>query len=139
MFSFVDYPTTFLPVSYTLCIILMLMHIGFGIYEMFFWRSMGMSIAKKRDPCGLDSQNLPKAVEWAGFIAFNQGTYNLFIAGGLLFALAPNMNLHQDFALYFAGCIVVAGLAGAYTGIRAVFFLQTIPGLVLFGALYFDL
>ncbi|MEM9046538.1 MAG: DUF1304 domain-containing protein [Pseudomonadota bacterium] len=139
MSAMVDNPIVELPISYFLCVILMIMHIGFGLYEMFFWKSMGTAIAKTRSNFGLDSQNLDKAIDWAGFIAFNQGTYNLFIAAGLLFALAPDMTLHQNFALFFAGCIVVAGLAGAYTGIRAVFFLQTIPGCILFASLYWSL
>ncbi|MEM1277066.1 MAG: DUF1304 domain-containing protein [Pseudomonadota bacterium] len=131
-----DQLTGDLPVSYFLCVILMIMHIGFGLYEMFCWKSMGASLAKKRDNFGLDSQNLDRAINWAGFIAFNQGTYNLFIAAGLIFALGPEMTLHKDFALFFAGCIVVAGLAGAYTGIKEVLYLQTLPGLALFASLH---
>ncbi|MBY8977803.1 DUF1304 domain-containing protein [Rhodobacteraceae bacterium NNCM2] len=125
--------------SYFLCVLLMLLHIIFGIAEMFFWNRLGPSLAKNRESNGLDSRNLERAIGWSEFMAFNQGVYNLFLAAGLMFSLGAGMTVHVEFAMFFAACIAVAGLAGLYSGIKTVFIIQTVPGAVLFAALYFGI
>lgn len=121
--------------SYCLCVILMVLHLVFGIAEMFFWDQLGPSLARHRDSNGLDSKNLERAIGWSEFMAFNQGVYNLFLAGGLMMCLGPDMTVDVGVAKFLAGCIALAGLAGVYSGIKTVFVVQTIPAVLLFGAL----
>ncbi|MEL6479124.1 MAG: DUF1304 family protein [Pseudomonadota bacterium] len=126
-------------ITYILCVILMVMHMAFGLAEMFFWRSLGASLARNRHNEGLDDANLDRALRWSGFMAFNQGVYNLFLAGGFFAALDPGMTVNVDFVYFFAGCVTIAGLAGWYCGIRTVLYVQTIPGLLLLAANAFEI
>lgn len=128
-----------LDLSYSLCVILMILHIVFGLVEMFFWDLLGPSLARNRDPNGLDSKNLERAIGWSGFMAFNQGVYNLFLAGGLMMCLGAGMTVDVSLAKFFAVCIALAGLAGVFSGIKTVFVVQTIPAVLLFCALSFGL
>ncbi|MEM0923820.1 MAG: DUF1304 domain-containing protein [Pseudomonadota bacterium] len=121
-------------ITYWLCVFLLVSHIGFGITEMFFWKKLGGSLARNRDRCGLDDENLDRALKWSSFMAFNQGVYNLFLAAGFFFCLDPNMRVESGFVEFFSSCVIVAGLAGWYCGIRTVLYVQTIPGVLLFTA-----
>ena len=118
-------------ITWGLCVVLMLMHVGFGIAEMFYWRKLGPSLAKNRDRCGLDEANMKRAIDWSGFMAFNQGVYNLFLAAGFYVCLAPGMTVNDSFVHFFSTCVIVAGLAGWYCGIKTVLYVQTLPGLLL--------
>lgn len=129
----------YLPVSFCLCLLLIVVQTASGIAEMFFWHKLGPSLAQNRDPNGLDKKNLARAIRWADFIAFNQGVYNLFLAAGLIISLGAGMQLHKDFAMFFAACVGIAGIAGGYTGIKTVFIVQALPGFLLLGALYFGI
>ncbi|MEM7508444.1 MAG: DUF1304 family protein [Pseudomonadota bacterium] len=126
-------------VTWYLCVALIGLHVIFGIAEMFFWKPLGALVAKNRDRCGLDDRNLGHAITWSWFLAFNQGIYNLFLAAGLFFCLEPGQTVDSEFVYFFAGCIVAAGLAGAYCGIRTTLIVQTLPGMLLLGANYFAL
>ncbi|MEM7178974.1 MAG: DUF1304 family protein [Pseudomonadota bacterium] len=128
-----------LDLSYCLCVILMVLHFVFGLAEMFFWNWLGPSLARNRDSNGLDSKNLERAIGWSWFMAFNQGVYNLFLAGGLLMCLGAGMTVDVGLAKFFAVCIALAGLAGAYSGVKTVLLVQTIPAVLLIGALMFGL
>lgn len=121
-------------IAWTLCMILLVLHIGFGIAEIVFWKPLGRSIARNRPDCGLGEADLPRAVDWAGFLAFNQGVYNLIIAVGFYFCLKPDYTVHEPFAEYFALFAIVAGIAGALTGIRVTLIVQTLPGVLLLAA-----
>lgn len=128
-----------MPISFCLCLLLIAVQTASGLAEMFFWHKLGPSIAKNRDPRGLDQKNLARAVDWAGFISFNQGVYNLFLAAGLALSLGMNMAIHKEFAMFFSACVGIAGISGVYTGIKTVFVLQAVPGFLLFGALYYGI
>lgn len=129
----------YMPISFCLCLVLIFVQTASGIAEMFFWHKLGPSLARNRDPKDLDQKNLARAINWADFIAFNQGVYNLFLAAGLIMSLGMDMQVHKEFAMFFAACVGIAGVAGGYTGIKTVFVVQALPGFLLFGALYYGI
>ncbi len=62
-------------------------------------------------------------------LAANQGLYNGFLAAGLLWGLwlgAEGLAIKQ----FFLGCVVVAGLYGAYSVGRKILFVQALPAVV---------
>ena len=62
-------------------------------------------------------------------LAANQGLYNGFLAAGLLWALWLGVaGPGRAVALFFAGCVLVAGLYGAATASRRILFVQAAPG-----------
>src|SRR5262249_51979633 len=63
-------------------------------------------------------------------LAANQGLYNGFLAAGLTWsALAPEP-LARPLAIYFAGCVLVAGLYGGSTAHKRIFVVQALPGAI---------
>lgn len=99
-----------------------LLHIYFLILEIFFWTK----------PLGLKTfrQSLEKAKATA-VLAKNQGLYNGFLAAGLIWGLWH----HQpEFAfqikLFFLICVAVAGIYGAFTVNKRIFFVQALPALL---------
>lgn len=65
-------------------------------------------------------------------LAANQGLYNGFLAAGLLYGVATGS---REFELFFLACAVVAGLYGAATASKRIFFVQALPALLAMGAL----
>src|SRR3546814_8391971 len=64
-------------------------------------------------PAGLKVfRNTPEKAELTRVLAANQGLYNGFLAAGLAWAV---LSSQRDVALFFLGCVVVAGLYGTAT------------------------
>ena len=67
-------------------------------------------------------------------LAANQGLYNGFLAAGLFWALllvGSQSPMGRPVALFFPGCVIVAGVAGvsgAATASRKIIFVQAVPG-----------
>ena len=64
-------------------------------------------------------------------MAANQGLYNGFLAAGLIWSLLiqdPAWRLHV--ACFFLGCVIVAGMFGALTVQRSIFFVQAVPAIL---------
>lgn len=96
------------------------LHLYFLILEMFLWTK----------PRGLKTfrQSLEKAQSTA-VLAANQGLYNGFLAGGLLWGvLHPNPDFGQQIKIFFLICVIVAGLYGAKTVGKSILFVQALPG-----------
>ena len=95
-------------------------HLYFLVLEMFYWTK----------PKGIKTFGL-KSAEFAketAVLAANQGLYNGFLAGGLIFSLLKN---NIDFALFFLVCVVIAGIYGAYSTKKIkLFYVQSIPALI---------
>ena len=103
-------------------------HAWFLVLEMFLWQN----------PIGRRTfRTPPEFAAAAAALAANQGLYNGFLAAGLVWGL-----LAQDparaFALqtFFLGCVVVAGVYGAYTVSRAIIWGQALPALVALALLW---
>jgi putative membrane protein len=99
-----------------------LSHIGFCILEMFLWtRPIGLKIF----------HNKPERAEETKVLAANQGLYNFFLAAGLLWGLfSKNLEFSFQIKLFFLSCIFVAGIYGAFTANKKIFFIQALPALI---------
>jgi putative membrane protein len=59
-------------------------------------------------------------------LAANQGLYNGFLAAGLVWGLSLGA-AGTPVQLFFLGCVIVAGLYGAYSVGIKILFVQTVP------------
>ena len=97
-----------------------LLHLYFLIMEMFLWdKPLGMRVF------GLK----PDFARATKTLAANQGLYNGFLVAGLVWGLLLGAGGVQV-RLFFLGCVIVAGVFGAFTASRKILFFQAIPGAV---------
>jgi putative membrane protein len=69
--------------------------------------------------------------EMTASLAANQGLYNGFLAAGLFWSLlAVNPEVHFQFARFFLICIIIAGIYGAYSVHKRIFFIQSVPAVL---------
>jgi putative membrane protein len=95
--------------------IVALEHFGFMALEMFFWRT----------PYAMKAfGTTPQTVETTAVLAANIGLYNGFLAAGLVWSL---ISQKRDVAVFFLGCVVVAGLYGGATANPRIFLVQALP------------
>lgn len=98
-----------------------LIHLYIFVFECFLWEVRGPKVFKS-----FPKELFPKTKA----LAFNQGIYNLFLAAGLAWTfLIEDLVWKQNIAIFFLGCVFVAGLVGAKTE-RNIFFVQSLPALV---------
>ena len=71
----------------------------------------------------------PEFAQASKALAANQGLYNGFLAAGLIVGLAEGVDGFH-FKLFFLSCVIVAGLYGAWTVSRRIFFVQALPAIV---------
>lgn len=70
-------------------------------------------------------------------LAANQGLYNGFLATGLVWSLVyPSAFFGREIALFFLGCVIVAGAYGAYSVSKKIFFVQAAPAILAFVLTY---
>lgn len=101
-----------------------LLHVYFLVLEMFLWDK----------PPGLRAfGHTREAAAATKVLAANQGLYNGFLAAGLLYAAGTGS---REFATFFLGCVVVAGLYGAWSVNRRIFFVQALPAIAGLLALF---
>jgi putative membrane protein len=98
------------------------LHLWILILEMFLWQK----------PLGLRTfRNTPERAEATAVLAANQGLYNGFLAAGLLISFCfshPEVSL--AFQTYFLCCVLMAGLYGAWSVNRRIFWIQGLPALL---------
>ena len=99
-----------------------LLHLYFLYFEMFAWTTKGRKVFR----------NFPSELfEPTKSMAANQGLYNGFLAAGLLWTLfISDVNWSDNIALFFLGCITAAGIYGALTVTKKIFFIQALPALI---------
>ena len=108
-----------------LVVLVAMLHLYFLVLEMFLWTR----------PLGLKTfRNTPEKAEATRVLAANQGLYNGFLAAGLAYGVATGS---REFCLFFLACVVVAGLYGAYSVSRRIFFVQALPALLAIAAVVF--
>ena len=95
-------------------------HVWFFVLESFLW--------KKLAP-GLFHEPREK-VEATAVMAQNQGVYNLFLAAGLVWALAGDPAQLLPRATFFLGCVIVAGIVGAATASIRILYIQAAPAVL---------
>ncbi len=110
---------------FVLKIVLLVMsfqHFFFMYFEMFAWQTMEPRLFKK----------LPKdQFTDTRSMAQNQGLYNGFLAAGLLWSLfIKDPHWFNNIALFFSSCVLVAGMVGAVTVQRSIFFVQGLPAII---------
>ena len=70
-------------------------------------------------------------------MAANQGLYNGFLAAGLIWSLViENTEWSLNIAVFFLSCIAIAGIYGAVSVQRSIFYIQGLPALMALGAIY---
>ena len=109
-------------VAKIIVIVVALLHFYFLWLEMFAWTSRGPKVFKK----------FPKELfEPTKSMAANQGLYNGFLVAGLVWSLLiEDPNWSRNIALFFLGCVVVAGIYGALSVSKKIFYIQGLPALL---------
>ncbi len=108
--------------------IIALMHLYFLWLEMFVWTTKAKKVFR----------NFPKELfEPTKAMAANQGLYNGFLAAGLLWTFYIEDPIWKiNVALFFLGCVSLAGIYGAFTVSKKIFFVQGLPALITLILLY---
>jgi putative membrane protein len=90
--------------------------------EMFVWTTRGPKVFK----------TIPEdQFEKTKVMAANQGLYNGFLAFGLIWSFfISDEYWSKNVATFFLTCIVVAGIYGALTVSKRIFFVQAIPAIL---------
>lgn len=102
--------------------IIALEHLYILYFEMFAWETIGKRTFKSLP------ENLFKPTK---ALAANQGLYNGFLAAGLLWSLLiSDITWSKNIALFFLICVAVAGIFGAISASRKIFFVQALPALI---------
>ena len=95
--------------------IVIALHACFVLLEMALW--------KRKAPAIFDISRA--FAEQSAALASNQGLYNGFLVVALILGY-----IHAPFMLYGLGCVVVAGIWGAITVSKRIFFVQALPALI---------
>lgn len=99
-----------------------LIHCYIFWFEMFAWETRGRKVFK----------NFPKDLFGpTKTLAANQGLYNGFLAAGLIWTFfIQNPEWRTNVSCFFLGCVSVAGIYGAITADRKIFFVQALPAVL---------
>ena len=95
------------------------LHVWFLVLEMFLWDK----------PIGLKTfrQSAEKAAQ-SKTLAANQGLYNGFLAAGLIVGLLRGQ-AGLDLLFFSLVCVVIAGIYGAISVSKRIFYVQSIPAI----------
>ncbi len=103
------------------------LHCYFLWFEMFAWTTKGRKVFRGFPP---------ELFEPTKPMAANQGLYNGFLAAGLIWTFFIEDPLWRtNIALFFLGCVAVAGIYGALSVEKKIFFIQALPALIGIGLL----
>lgn len=99
-----------------------LIHLYILWLEMFAWTTRARKVFK----------NIPAdQFEKTKIMASNQGLYNGFLAFGLLWSLfISDESWSCNVALFFLICVFIAGLYGAFTVSKRIFYVQSVPAIL---------
>jgi putative membrane protein len=98
-------------------------HIYIFIMEMFLWETLG----KKAFKGVLPNEMFPATKT----LAANLGLYNGFLATGLLWTFFITDNIWKvNISTFFLGCVIIAGIFGAVTASKKIFFTQALPAIM---------
>lgn len=105
-------------------------HLYIMYFEMFAWETIGKRTFR----------NFPKDLfKPTKSLAANQGLYNGFLAFGLIWSLLIcDTNWSENIALFFLGCVAIAGIYGALTASKKIFWVQALPALIAIGLILFQ-
>jgi putative membrane protein len=114
--------------SYILIGVVALEHLYIMYFEMFAWETIGKRTFK----------TLPKDLfKPTKSMAANQGLYNGFLAAGLFWSFfIADMIWQKNIASFFLICVIVAGVYGAISVSKRIFFIQALPAIIALVVLY---
>jgi putative membrane protein len=96
--------------------------------EMFAWTTVGRKVFR-----GFPREffHTTKAM------AANQGLYNGFLAVGLVWSLLISDKIWSfQVSLFFLACVITAGVFGAFTADKKIFFVQALPAMIAMAVLF---
>lgn len=97
-------------------------HIYILWLEMFAWTTRGPKTFRSLKP-----ELFPPTKA----LAANQGLYNGFLSAGLIWSLIISDPLWSHYvAEFFLGCVITAGVYGAVTAQRSIFYIQALPAII---------
>ncbi|GAB1472222.1 DUF1304 domain-containing protein [Chloroflexota bacterium] len=100
-----------------LIVIVALLHFGFLYLEMFLWdKPFGRKTFRMTEEQAKQSKTL----------AMNQGLYNGFLAAGLIWGLFAGTPVK----IFFLSCVIIAGIFGAFTVSKRIFYIQAVPAIL---------
>jgi putative membrane protein len=117
--------STIMMIAEVLVALVALEHIYFLVLEMFLWTR-----PRTRAAFGMTAE----AAEQTKVLAANQGLYNGFLAAGLIWSLCAPAAYARPLALFFLGCVLIAGIYGGFTASRRIFVLQAFPAALALAA-----
>jgi putative membrane protein len=98
------------------------LHLYFLWLEMFGWTTRGKKVFTSFDADYFEKTKT---------LAANQGLYNGFLAAGLIWTFfITNEAWKSNISIFFLSCIAIAGIYGALTAERRIFFVQALPALI---------
>lgn len=98
--------------------------------EMFAWETRGKKVFK-----GSLADELFKPTKT---LAANQGLYNGFLAAGLIWTFFITDPVWKtNVATFFLSCVAVAGVYGALTASKKIFFVQALPAIIALIVVWF--
>jgi putative membrane protein len=115
-------------IAVTLIVAVAALHLYFLVLEMFLWTG---PVGRRTFRMTADFAESTKT------LAANQGLYNGFLAGGLVWALiAYGVPTGRPILTFFLVCIVIAGVFGAATVNRRILLVQALPAMLAGGFLW---
>ncbi len=97
--------------------IVALLHLYFLYLEMFLWdKPRGMKSFRMTEEQAKQSKTL----------AMNQGLYNGFLAAGLIWGIFAG----DAVKIFFLSCVIIAGIFGAFTVSKRIFYIQALPAIL---------
>ena len=97
--------------------IVAILHFGFLYLEMFLWdKPRGMKSFRMTEEFAKQSKTL----------AMNQGLYNGFLAAGLIWGIFAG----DAVKIFFLSCVIIAGIFGAFTVSKRIFYMQAVPAIL---------
>jgi putative membrane protein len=109
-------------IATTLVAIVIALHLGFMVMEMFYWdHDLGRRIFAMT----------PEFSAASKVLAANQGLYNGLLAAGIAFALFLS---NRAMLLFLLASVIIAGVYGGFSAKPSIFVMQALPGALAFAA-----
>ncbi|MGU3373575.1 DUF1304 domain-containing protein [Chryseobacterium sp. M5A1_1a] len=110
-------------VAKILIAIVALEHLYILWMEMFAWETKGKEVFKSALPAEMFKPTKG--------LAANQGLYNGFLAAGLIWSLLiEDPQWQTKVSLFFLSCVAIAGIYGAISATKKIFFVQALPAIL---------
>ena len=111
----------------TMVIIVAVLHAFFLVLEMFLWtKPLGRKVF------GLKQEYANNTA----VLAANQGLYNGFLVAGLVWGLLDTAN-GSSILIFFLSCVIIAGVYGALSVSKSIFWVQAVPAIIALTLLLF--